>query len=267
MSAYVVLDIEANLLDIDLAVPREIAALRFDEEGPPTAFQRLLRFAEPSVSDEEFGIHGISQAMIDAEGVPPAQALADFAEFCGDAAWVGHNVLFYDCLVLARHFKDHGIAARPSRVLDTLPLAREHLVSPGGRFSLGHLCQTFGIINDQAHRAASDVAATAQIFELILAKEASHDRLWELCGSRTFDTILELPARFRAIQEAITAGREICIEYESSSSGSRERWVKPLRPAQARVASAAFTAICLESGTEKMFRLDRIKRVVGTRGA
>lgn len=81
--------------------------------------------------------------------------------------FVAHNVNF-DYTFLRSQLKTAGIEWQ-SRKLCTIRMAKKAF--PGlKRYGLDHLCDHFGITNDQRHRATGDALATTTLFEMILAK-------------------------------------------------------------------------------------------------
>lgn len=81
--------------------------------------------------------------------------------------FVAHNVNF-DYTFLRSQLKDAGYDWH-SRKLCTIRMAKK--VFPGlKRYGLGHLCDHFGINNEQRHRATGDALATTTLFEMVLAK-------------------------------------------------------------------------------------------------
>lgn len=87
MSCPALIDFEASCLpEYGQSYPIEVAVARID--GSSRAW--LIRPAESwrywDWSDEAETLHGISQEMLDAQGLPPAQVIAEMAEFVGDCS-------------------------------------------------------------------------------------------------------------------------------------------------------------------------------------
>ncbi|AXB75138.1 exonuclease domain-containing protein [Novosphingobium sp. P6W] len=85
MSCPTLIDFEASCLpEYGQSYPIEVAVARTD--GSSRAW--LIRPAEQwrywDWSDEAEALHGISQEMLEAEGLPPAQVLSEMAEFIED---------------------------------------------------------------------------------------------------------------------------------------------------------------------------------------
>ncbi len=84
-----------------------------------------------------------------------------------DRIFIAHNVNF-DYSFLRASFKEHGIEWQAKK-LCTIRLSKKAF--PGlKKYGLGSLCDHFGIINSDRHRAGGDAEATATLFEKILEK-------------------------------------------------------------------------------------------------
>ncbi len=120
-----------------------------------------------------FRIHGISTKKAMAEGIALEEVLSKFAEVLQKTkVGVGHNIEFDYNIVGAEFYRaamQNSLEKIPSA--DTMHLGTNYCELPGGRNGkykspkLAELYQKlFNTIFDEAHNAAADVNATAQIF-------------------------------------------------------------------------------------------------------
>jgi DNA polymerase-3 subunit epsilon len=87
-------------------------------------------------------------------------------EITAGRTFVAHNVMF-DYRFLQEEFKRLGYDFSRKRIC-TVELSRK--LVPGKRsYSLGKLCQEFGIYIEGRHRAAGDALATVRLFENLLS--------------------------------------------------------------------------------------------------
>ena len=95
-----------------------------------------------------------------------AEVIPEFKKFLWDDPIVGHNVRFdfwfldfYSYKITWEHLENELIC--------TMKLARKLLPDLENK-KLCTVCEYFGVINDQAHRAMSDTLATAEVFQHFL---------------------------------------------------------------------------------------------------
>jgi ATP-dependent DNA helicase DinG len=183
---YVALDLETTGLEATRDAILEIGAVRFQGDRILDRFQTLVNPQRP-IPLRIQQITGIRNA--DVAGAPLfAEIAPELLAFVGGdvAAVVAHNVGFDLGFLRAAGLHFH----RPG--LDTFELATILLPNQVS-YSLGELCRFFQIPLENAHRAAQDAEATAQLFfhlarhlntlphallELIV--EASQDADWPL---------------------------------------------------------------------------------------
>ena len=263
--SVVVIDIETTGLDVTDGAIIEVAAERYSLIGQrfecvEPAFQTLVKPRIP-IEPAAVEIHGISEVQAQAEGQEPAVALRAMADFIDDDYLLAHNGVFFDYLYIPNECARHGVELAENRLLDTLLLARKHLKSSGG-YGMASLCEAYGIVNEQAHRALSDVRATGELFRRIVERESDLERLWKQSYGYTLRSLRETPEGFELLQRAIDDRRKLHIEYQSTSKPRRRRWIRPLRLDLTRAGKRSVRAVCLESNTEKQFRLDRISELI-----
>ncbi len=137
----------------------EVAAILHDGTREVDRWVQLIRPARP-IPAGITRLTGIDNSMVE-----DAREFAGWADdlhgFLGDAVCVAHNVSF-DLKHLQAGFKSAGMHYNPKR-LCTVRMSRKWLKGPQ-RYSLGALCEFFGIENEAHHRAWGDATATAELF-------------------------------------------------------------------------------------------------------
>lgn len=109
---------------------------------------------------------GITNEMV--EDAPEfAEIAEDLDAFTKDAIFVAHNVNF-DYSFLKRHFDHAGITWNRKK-LCTIRLSKK-IFPEFKRYSLGRLCLSLGVFNEDPHRAMGDTMATAEIFGKLYKK-------------------------------------------------------------------------------------------------
>jgi len=260
----VIVDIETTGLDPHLGAIIEIGAVRMEADGQTRDFQCLLRPRVP-VEPQAFLAHGISEAEANELGMAPADGLRAFAEYLGDLPMVAHNGLGFDFPFLAVEMDRYQVLRADNLLLDTVPIAKRFVKTTDGGFSLRSLCQTYSVVNERAHRALADARATAQVFREMAKPFPFIEELWQTSFALKFHSILAMPAGYELLDAAIREGREIYVEYQSLGQPPRERWVRPRNLTVGANGCRCIKAICLEENIEKVFRLDRIRRLISLR--
>lgn len=260
----VIVDVETTGLDPHQGSIIEIGAVRLEADGTVSEFQILIHPRVP-IEPHAFRAHGITEEECRVSGCTPAEAFRKFQEFLGDATLVAHNGIGFDYPFLAVEMNRHGVALRPNRLLDTVPIAKRYVKTVDGGFSLKSLCETYQVANERAHRALADARATARVFQEIVKCEQDLEILWQTSYALQFGSILEVPPGYELLEQAIKEGKDLYLEYQSSGQAPRERWVKPRNLTIGHNGARCLKAICLEENIEKMFRLDRMRRLIELR--
>ncbi len=159
---YVVFDVETTGSSASKGAITEIGALKLLRGEVVGEFSTLVN---PKQRIEPFVVRltGITDLMV--AGAPPIEeVMPEFEEFVEGAVLVAHNASF-DCSFVAAA---RGGEALPNPVLDTLKLARA-LVPGLRRYRLSALVSHLGVEAGPNHRALSDAAATAGVFQRLLA--------------------------------------------------------------------------------------------------
>jgi DNA polymerase-3 subunit epsilon len=119
---------------------------------------------ERPMPPEAEAVHGLSDAFL-ADKPRFADIAADLLDFLGDdTPLIAHNASFDFGFVNAELLRIGRIAIPPSRMIDTVAMARR--LHPGGKHSLDALCTRYGI--DRSHRvkhgALLDAELLAQLY-------------------------------------------------------------------------------------------------------
>jgi polyribonucleotide nucleotidyltransferase len=154
--AFVVFDTETTSRDPKLGEIVEIGAVKVVNGAVTDRFSTLAKPAKGIVGKQ---LHGITEA--DVAGAPsPADAVAQFVAWAGDAIVVGHNVGFD--LAFLRASGATVPAYEQGSYLDTLVLAREAYPDLDV-YKLGEIARFFGFATEPTHRALADAEATAEL--------------------------------------------------------------------------------------------------------
>lgn len=161
---FVVFDLETTGKMTDTAEIIELAALKIVNGKETETFQTLVK-PVGAISEEITALTHITNSMVlDAPDIE--NVLPDFFKFTRDnSILVGHNISGYDFPIVNRYAEKMGYVF-DNEMVDTLLLARRYLTELPN-FKLETISKHFGISHENAHRAMSDVYATAQTLKII----------------------------------------------------------------------------------------------------
>lgn len=171
--SFVVFDLEATGLSPERNEIIEIGAVRIEDGTMVDTFDTLLR---PTGEVPEFIQHmtGIAEGMLQAQPTL-AEVWPRFAQFAADAIWVAHNAS-YDMGMLRGALKRQNVNLPNLPVVDTQDLIL--LFHPNiDSLRLDDVCRHLGVPLGDAHRAAADARAAAQIFCMLLGQLETMPRL------------------------------------------------------------------------------------------
>lgn len=161
---YCVLDVETTGLDPSRDEVVEIAAVRYSSDQEVRRFQSLLRPAVLTggrlISMESELLTGITEDML-VDAPESAAVLCSFLDFAGDLPVLGYNVSF-DLSFLREGGRRYLGRPYDPDTLDVLRLARK--LYRLERYRLKDMLALFGLTNERAHRALTDVYATADVY-------------------------------------------------------------------------------------------------------
>ena len=163
----VVYDLETTGLDLDDDRAIQISAVKTGKNGTIKTFNRFIIPPVPIKKAAE-AVHGYNEEYIRSHGgAPAAEVLANFCEFAKGCVLAGHNSASFDDIILERELKTENIPHDFGYRYDTLKIAA--LLKPGtGDYKLATLCDAFGIVNERAHDAFSDVTATEKVLGVFI---------------------------------------------------------------------------------------------------
>ena len=240
----------------------EIGAAKFTlAGGEPATFQSLVN-PERRIPEEVIAVHGITDDMVSgAPGIRPV--LEEFASFCGpDSVLVAHNAPF-DISFVGDELNRVGLEFGDNSILDTVDIY--HRLFPGlASYSLRNLIMHFGIARTQTHRALDD----AIMVQRLLVQAAP-----KLAGFASWDDFMAdfsvyhmgdwrseiaiLPEGFTDLQQAVTNGIKVEIEYQHPVKAAAMRVIHPRQVF--KLGSVYYiNAFCELAGGDRTFRLDRI---------
>ena len=172
---YCVIDVETTGRSPQWDHIIEVAALKISDGQEVGRFSSLIQ--PPSMPGGAFvddfiaALTGITDEMLESAPFAP-DVLAEFTSFVGDMPVVGHYVGF-DINFLYDSFDRYLDRPFSNDYIDSLRIARKlHPEMPHHR--LVDLVDHFGVTHNDAHRAMSDVEATAECFARL--KDEAHER-------------------------------------------------------------------------------------------
>lgn len=136
----------------------ELGAVRLERGQPVAEFHCYLQ--NSARVGDSFGIHGLSDEFLAANGKDPTETLSRFAAFADGALLVGHNVSF-DMRMMRANAGRLGLNLEPRQCADTLDIARRFVDVDD--HTLSNLVKHFNIPLKPSHRALDDVHATTAL--------------------------------------------------------------------------------------------------------
>lgn len=179
---FVVIDTETTGVRPSSCEIIDIAAIRFRNFEPVEKFVTLCSAKKP-ISEQAQAVNHITEEML--EGKPLFQQVAtSLVDFVGADNLVGHNLPF-DLSFIFR-YGGHSITATKRKYFDTLEIARKTVRKAKYKWDkefesyeydpwsgienhkLETLCQWYGIMNVNPHRAEGDAFATGILFKKLV---------------------------------------------------------------------------------------------------
>ena len=159
---YVIIDVETTGLNSESDEIIELAGIRIVNHEVTDKIAMLVR-PERQISQAISKMTGITQDMLEEEGVSLDKAIDEFCNFIGRNPIVSHNISFDRAFLNAACLK----LDRPGLkniCKDTLGLARR-CVDDVADYKLKTLADYFGIIVEEQHRALADCMTTFYLYE------------------------------------------------------------------------------------------------------
>ncbi|MEM6261503.1 MAG: exonuclease domain-containing protein [Bacteroidota bacterium] len=160
---YAIIDVETTGMNARRDRITEVAVQLLREGEPIEHFTSLVN-PGVAIPANITRITGITTEMV-AEAPPFYEVARRLVEITEGAIFVAHNVRF-DYSFIQQEFKRLGYNFT-RRQLCTVKLTKK--IFPGlPSYSLRNLCREFEIVNEASHRAWGDVAATTELFQILL---------------------------------------------------------------------------------------------------
>lgn len=156
---YVVIDIETDGLNEYADNIIEIGALKISGSGVQK-FSYLIK-CEKTLPKSISDLTGITQQMLDKEGVPLAVVLQDFLKFVGELDIIGYNLNF-DIQFLNNALKKWGLPILSNKKYDLLKYVKSEKLFLKN-YKLKTVLQDYGIETKVEHRALSDAKLTYEL--------------------------------------------------------------------------------------------------------
>ncbi len=162
IDTFVAIDIEATGISPNKSRIIEIGAIKVVDGKEVDVFSSLVNPCVP-ISEEITSLTGISEEMVSSAPLEK-EALKKFLEFVEDYPWLGHSINSDYGYIKSSLNKNGMLENRFIKYgYDTLALAKKLLPDMSSK-SLASMCDYYGIVNVNAHRALDDVKATIELF-------------------------------------------------------------------------------------------------------
>ena len=203
---FISFDLETTGLNPDKDKITEIAACRFINGEFTEEFTTLINPGIP-IPKNITALTGITNKMV--ENAPSINdALPDFMKFIGSTPLVAQNINF-DYNFINKNLQGSNSQFSEIPLYDTLSLARGFIYFYNS-FSLGSLCDYYGIKIENAHRASADALCTGKLFVYLLQEALSKpltliqriENLFsnsEVYNSKLFTNIIKASVRLNSI--------------------------------------------------------------------
>ncbi|SVB73590.1 uncharacterized protein METZ01_LOCUS226444, partial [marine metagenome] len=247
---------ETTGLNPDIDRITEISACRFINGKFSEEFTSLINPGIP-IPKNIIALTGITNNMVkDAPII--SDILPDFLAFIGTTPLVGHNIDF-DYTFISKNFESTDLTMPESPLYDTLSLARSFIYFYNS-FSLGSLCDYYGIKIENAHRAGADALCTGELFLYLIQEALSRPlsliqrienlfRHTTVYNNELFTNILNVSVQFNTIDGLMSSPINYKLpdnSFEYSGSGQADM---PDSPDEWFAEQGAIT--CNWSGYEK----------------
>lgn len=157
---FIVFDLETTGTSIASDEIIEIGAVKL-EEGKITEYYDTLIDPDRHIPEEASNVNHIYDD--DVKNAPYIEDVFPFfMQYCKGYILIAHNGSGFDFRFLERYCNKYGIPFE-NELVDSLTEARKILKKQRSH-SLASLCNYYGIVNKNAHRAYEDAEATAKVF-------------------------------------------------------------------------------------------------------
>ncbi|MGI6441086.1 MAG: type I-E CRISPR-associated endoribonuclease Cas2e [Peptoniphilaceae bacterium] len=156
---YIVLDIETDGLDPQKHRIIELGAIRV-EGNAQTEFHALIQYEE-KLPEEITKLTGITNELLQKEGIPIEKAMQEWMEFAGDTILIGYGIDF-DCRFLNAQLRKLKQEPIRQKTLDVMRwVKKEKMLLPNYR--LATVLPAYGIQAEVPHRALQDARLICEL--------------------------------------------------------------------------------------------------------
>lgn len=207
LSNYAVVDIETTGLSPRFNEIIEIGAIKVVNNDIVDTFSTLIK-PDNEIPENIERLTGITNDMVNHDGLDIKTALSNFSKFVGDNIIVGHNANF-DVNFLYDNCLKHLNVPFSNDFVDTLKIAQE-LVKDTYNLKLSTLAKKYDIQNENPHRALNDVLVLNGLYKKLsfVNDHYLEIRMEELSKTLILDESLSykkisFKSKLRYIEEAV----------------------------------------------------------------
>ena len=241
----------------------ELSAVKFTLNlGEIETFDSLIN-PQKEIPKDVIEIHSITNEMV--KNSPMAKpVLKKFKEFCGeDSILMAHNAPF-DISFMSSALRRNKMSFSNNMIVDTIEICKEYFPNLQS-YSLLNLIKKFGMSQTQDHRALSDARFVYYLFRHAAEKfppiETQEDFINAFSIHRITDSddeVKELPSEFSDLNFAFANKLRVEIDYYHPTREENKRTIQ-LREIHKLGSVYYIIAYCERMGSERTFRVDRIK--------
>lgn len=162
VSDYIVLDIETTGFSPEVNEIIEIGAIKVRNFEVCDTYHALIKI-ENEIPETIVRLTGITNEMLNKDGIQIEDALTGFKNFIEDFILVGHNINF-DINFLYDNFVRYSLGLLTNDFIDTMRLSKM-LVKDIYNYKLSSLTKKFNINYEIKHRSLDDVYATNNLYK------------------------------------------------------------------------------------------------------
>lgn len=163
---YTVVDLETTGVNHNKDEIIEIGAIKYVNGTETERFSMLVR-TDKKISKRIEQLTGITNEMIEKEGVDKAIAIMSFYTFLGKDTVVGHNIASFDSKFLDDAFKQVLGCDFSNKCIDTLFIARK-TCKELAHHRLEDLAEKYNVDYSKAHRAVEDCIINHLVYEYMV---------------------------------------------------------------------------------------------------
>ena len=146
----------------------EIGALKVTNGVVIERFQKLIKINK-QLSQEIVNITGITEDLLEKDGIPIEDALKEMLKFIGDRKMIGHNLIDFDLKFLQHQLKKAGLSQIGNPMEDTLKMSKV-MLKKAKDHKLITISNHLGHYPDPAkmHRSIADCEVCSEVYRRLL---------------------------------------------------------------------------------------------------